>query len=438
MPHWPLYTGPDKDITNSLGRTKLILNEFDNPQKKIKNIFHITGTKGKGSTVMYISNILRDARYNVNTYISPHIYECNERILLNGEPISDKYLLELIETIRITCDKLDIVPSFFETMTACAMIAFSNSNADANVIEVGMGGLTDPTNLFDKNPPICSIITPIHLDHTIWLGNSIESVAIHKSDIIKQNTHNVVIGPQPIEAKQIILAHSEKHQIPKENIFIYGENFEVYNTDDQNEILFESEPDTFTFQKPSLLGEYQLINAGNAIAAVLSAHEKLPVSINNISNGIKNTKHIVRMEQVTSGKLFDKLPKDSLFFMDGAHNHLSAFALSKLVSDLKIQYPKHKIFIAIARSKGADNISFVSQFLNIGVDLIICTRANLESLPEPPENIAKICDQLKIPHAIAYTITEAINIASQYCNQDPCIFIATGSLYIARDIKEES
>ena len=126
IPHWPIYTGPNKDFSGSIERTKNILSQLNQPQNRISNVIHITGTKGKGSTALYISNILLSCGYKVNTYTSPHIFECNERLLINGNMVSDEELLEATEAVRFVCENRtnidNIEPSMFEAMTCSAFL----------------------------------------------------------------------------------------------------------------------------------------------------------------------------------------------------------------------------------------------------------------------------------------------------------------------------
>ena len=453
MPHWPIYTGPNKEFEGAIFRTKTVLGELGNPQNKLQNVFHITGTKGKGSTAHFISNILRASGYSVNTYTSPHIYECNERILLNGRPISDDELYELTEETRIAWEaankagKLTDEPALFEALTCSAFNAFARHPADATVIEVGMGAINDATNVLDDNPPLCCVFTPIHLDHVKFLGTKIEEVAWNKSFLMKRGVKNVVLSSQAKEAKTVLSRRAKSFGI--ENIFTYGDDYEVFlddnnstysNTANSNTTnrmaLFECAKlgTTFPFLRPSLQGDYQLINASCAIMACLANIKTFPnITINSISEAIHNTTHIVRMQEITSGKLFAKLPAGSVFYVDGAHNQLAAHAIATFIREFKNTHKNFKICVAVARTKGANNDVFLQEFTGL-VDLLICTRANLESIPEPPEKIASACKNTGLNSAIAHNIEEVINCCCDFANGAPTLLICTGSLYIARDI----
>lgn len=269
MPHWPLYLGPNRDITDSVGRVKEILGNFDNPQNKLRNIIHVTGTNGKGSTVNYIDSILRDAKYSVANYTSPHIHLCNERIKINGEMIDDNVFFELNEEVRFVCEKMNFNPTIFEVTTIMAILLFFRKNCDFNIFEVGMGGFSDATNVFDDNPPIISVITPIHLDHTKFLGNTPFEIALNKSFIIKNNSI-CISGPQSEDVLKVLQARCVDLN---SDFFHFGKDFNCSKIDGDNEnflmqidakIKGESIKEEFLLPIPPLKGDHQMINASLA------------------------------------------------------------------------------------------------------------------------------------------------------------------------------
>lgn len=275
MPHWPLYLGANKDLGSSAERIYPILAEFGNPQNKLQNVIHVTGTNGKGSTTSYIASILQNSGYKVGKYTSPHIHLCNERVQINGEMISDDNMYEILENMRFCCEKLGINPTIFEATTILAIVYFAKNKCDFNVIEVGMGGLLDATNIFDENPPLASVITPIHLDHTKFLGNMIYEIAWQKSFIIKPGGL-CICAPQPLEAKQII---NQRCADINADIYHFDEDFSCARIEEDAENwYFEMnsnkysrviQEEIFLPYSKLICPDYQLQNASVAVATIL-------------------------------------------------------------------------------------------------------------------------------------------------------------------------
>ena len=171
-----------KKIDLSLNRITKLLNKLGNPQKNIKNIIHIAGTNGKGSVLAFLKSLIKESGYTVNTYSSPHLINFNERINLNGKNITDKFLESLLDMCNKKNNGKPI--TFFEMTTVAAFLAFKKKPADYTILEVGLGGRLDATNIIKK--PIISIINEISIDHTNFLGSNIQQIAGEKAGIIKK------------------------------------------------------------------------------------------------------------------------------------------------------------------------------------------------------------------------------------------------------------
>jgi dihydrofolate synthase/folylpolyglutamate synthase len=416
MPHWPLYLGPNKDLTNSVSKVLFILNLLDNPQDKLQGVIHITGTNGKGSTANYIYNILRSHGFNVNLYTSPHIYQCNERIVMNGGQISDENLYFYFEKLRLICEQHDIEPTLFEATTIVGFMAFADTNADFNVIEVGMGGKNDATNVFKKS---LAVFTPIHVDHARFLGNTPIQNALQKIGIVKQNSV-IVSAPQTKEVQDFILNFGDH------KVYLYDRDYKVVKIeDDEQKIVFEFGENLMLLDKPKLLGDHQLTNMAVAIMVVIACD--IDIFVDKINDGIANTYWPVRMEPVK----FDILPSKSEVFMDGAHNVSGAFAVANF---LKQYQNTHKLYIINGRTKNTDSYGFLQQFVGV-TDGIMTVRVQLEALPEAPEVI--VAEGLKLGLKIQKTdnILDAIQKIADDCNNEPCVVVICGSLYLARDVR---
>lgn len=282
MPHWPLYLGRICDIGNGNERVLKILSFFNDPQNSLKNVIHITGTNGKGSTVTTISQILISSGYKVGTYISPHIHEVNERILVNNQQIHDTDLFNIIEEIRYICEKNNIMPTIFQTTTVAMILHFSRQNNDFNVIEIGMGGLHDATNVFETNPPIASVITPIHIDHSEFLGNTINEIAFQKSFIIKQNS--ICVSANQIRDANLVL--KARCDSVNSKIYLCGRDFDVakIENDDRHFAVEFCNPD-FKIEEiilpiPQLRGDHQLYNCALSVATMVLVKNAIERPVN--------------------------------------------------------------------------------------------------------------------------------------------------------------
>jgi dihydrofolate synthase/folylpolyglutamate synthase len=427
--HWPLFVAPIEQ-SDSVDRTLFILEKLGNPQNNLKNIFHITGTNGKGSTSVYIENILRSCGISVNLYTSPHIYYYNERIKLNGIDISDANLYCHVEAVREICEKYNIYPTMFEVTTIAAFLAFSENPAQATVVEVGMGGRMDATNVFHNNPPIAAIFTPIHIDHIEFLGATVEMNAIEKSFIIKQGT-KIISAPQQKTTIDILQAQSRDMQ---SSVYLYGEDFCIDFIEERPlNMVFSSANEQLMLEKPSLAGSHQIINAAVAIMSVCVNRNCFSAKINenHISNGIKTAYWPVRMEPVLNRKIVSILPEGSEVFIDGAHNISGAQAIANFLAE---KTDALQNYIIVGRTKNTDSFNFLLRFKDI-VKKIFAVRVQLEAMPQAPELIVSSGLKAGIEIEKANNILDAIEKISIICGTNPVRIIICGSLYLARDLK---
>ncbi len=201
IPFWPEFKG-FRDIKLGLDRMYQALERLDNPHKKLPEVIHIAGTNGKGSTLAFLRSIFESSGYKVHAYSSPHLVNFNERIYLSGSDISDDFLNECLQECKDVCEiepKIEL--TFYEGTTLAAFLAFSKVKADILILETGMGGRLDATNVLDE--VMASIITPVSIDHAEFLGNSISKIAFEKAGIIKKNSL-VICGKQKNDAFEVI------------------------------------------------------------------------------------------------------------------------------------------------------------------------------------------------------------------------------------------
>ncbi len=438
VPHWPKTFGKKIQIDLKLDRMLEIMDRLDNPHLKIPKVIHIAGTNGKGSITSYISNILKKAGYKVHTYISPHLIDFNERIILNGKQISDQYLFEIMEKCRIAAESKPILSdgniglTLFESTTAAAFIAFSETPADFLVLEVGMGGRLDATNIV-KNT-ILSIITPVDIDHAEFLGNTITEIAHEKAGIIRVNIP-CVISKQTTEGMKVLEYHAALLQSPifrfdkeysREEIHYDKKYFNYYhiNSNTREKINIQQYP------IPSLIGAHQIENASTAIAAieVLVKRDHCNVYYEDICEAITTTYWPARLEPITSGKIFEMIPCGWEMFLDGAHNPHGASGLARW-ADTRKDKP---LYIIFGTTKGKDVTRYL-QILKPYIKYVCGICVNHETNAQRGSVISEAAKKLGIPSAPFDFLPNAIKHIIE--NEiEPSIILICGSLYLAGDV----
>ncbi|WP_019236835.1 bifunctional folylpolyglutamate synthase/dihydrofolate synthase [Wolbachia pipientis] len=425
MPHWPKPIGSrPKDF--SLDRIKSFLNKLGNPEKKIPPIIHITGTNGKGSTLSFIRYIMQAAGYKVHTYTSPHLVNFNERIVVAGNDIDDSELHNSLEECRIAVAEQPI--TLFEAATTAAFLAFSRHKADITLVEVGLGGRLDATNVIDN--PILTIITSIALDHTEYLGPTVETIAGEKAGIMKPNVP-CVIAPQ----EKSIMNTLEQHAINKKSP-LYRGGFEWNCEKQNNRMVFQSTIQSIEFSLPSLKGDHQIINSGNAIAAcsILSGKYGFNIGEEDIASGLQSTYWPARLESIKEGNLISLLPKDWQLFLDGAHNNDGARVLAKWVRD-NFAEGIYMIF-GVTRNR---NVAEFLEHLKPYIKLLCAVCVKSEPKATSTDLIREGAHNIGINAIECESIRDAIsNHILKASIQNVKTILICGSLFLARDLSMEN
>ncbi|MAJ24286.1 MAG: hypothetical protein CMP36_02110 [Rickettsiales bacterium] len=294
-----------QNVDLSLNRIKRLLHSLKNPHKNIENIIHIAGTNGKGSIATILFNLQKIQGKTVNVYRSPHLISFNERFFIRNKKISNKYLFEVLEFIKEVNEGLPI--TFFEIITAAAFYMFYENRADLTILEVGLGGRCDATNIIDKS--LISIISTIDIDHKEFLGNNIKAIAKEKVGIIKRNSC-VISSIQKLAAKKII--HEKAHTM--------GSQLNECNVDwkVKNKIFYYKDIE-INLSRLSLLGKHQYINASCALMACVKK-KILNIDFNTIDKSLSMIKWSGRIEKIKSHA--SSSYKDLEIWADVAHNKL--------------------------------------------------------------------------------------------------------------------
>ena len=298
-----------KKIDLSLGRIERLLAALGNPQEHLPPVIHVAGTKGKGSTVAIMRACLEAAGYRVHAYISPHLVRFHERIRLAGELIKEDGLLAVLDECKRANGGAPI--TFFEITTAAAFLAFARVPADIVLLETGLGGRLDTTNVVRH--PAVTAITPISLDHQAFLGDTIGAIAGEKAGILKPAVIGV-IAPQPEEAERVIEARAAAIGAP-----FYRSGREWRCTGVAGGMRYEGARWRLDLPPPSLLGAHQVLNAGTAIAC-LERLSGFSLSAAAIAEGLRHIDWPARLQHLRRGAFLDMLPHGWELWLDGGHN----------------------------------------------------------------------------------------------------------------------
>ena len=406
-----------KRIDLSLDRVCNLLEKLDNPQNKINNIVHIAGTNGKFSTLKFIQDILKSNSKSTNAYISPHLIRFNERFQLMDKEISNEELYSVLNKVK-DFNHSDPI-TFFEITSSAFFEAASNSPADYTLLEVGLGGRLDSSNVIT---PAISVITSISRDHQDFLGDSIEMIAFEKSGIIKSDIP-AIIGYQPYpEAREMLMDQAEYKKAP---IFAHGIHWNL--TEHNDKLIYEDNQNKIEFDNLYTRNVFQKKNLGLALAAA----SKLPnIDIKSfVSKNLHNKTYFPgRMEKISDGKLGSTIASTNELYLDGSHNEDAASNLNETINQLT----NKKLCIILGMINTKDPISYLSKFDKIDA-LTVITIPNEESAIDSNELYAGLKKYYENVNR-ADSIQEALaNLNNNY--QDARILIC-GSLYLAGKVLE--
>ena len=406
-----------KRIDLSLDRVCNLLEKLDNPQNKINNIVHIAGTNGKFSTLKFIQDILKSNSKSTNAYISPHLIRFNERFQLMDKEISNEELYSVLNKVK-DFNHSDPI-TFFEITSSAFFEAASNSPADYTLLEVGLGGRLDSSNVIT---PAISVITSISRDHQDFLGDSIEMIAFEKSGIIKSDIP-AIIGYQPYpEAKEMLMDQAEFKKAP-----IFAHEIHWNLTEHNDKLIYEDNQNKIEFDNLYTHNVFQKKNLGLALAA---ASKLTNIDIKSfVSKNLHNKTYFPgRMEKISDGKLGSTIASTNELYLDGSHNEDAASNLNETINQLT----NKKLCIILGMINTKDPISYLSKFDKIDA-LTVITIPNEESAIDSNELYAGLKKYYENVNR-ADSIQEALaNLNNNY--QDARILIC-GSLYLAGKVLE--
>lgn len=405
-----------KIIDLSLDRMWRILERLGNPQTKLPPVIHIAGTNGKGSTLAMTRAMMEAAGLKAHCYTSPHLVKFHERICVAGELISEEALSALLEECEQANGSDPI--TFFEITTAAAFLAFSRTPADYLILEVGLGGRLDATNVIDH--PAVSVITSIGLDHQQYLGDTIEEIAREKAGILKHAVIGIV-GAQSVEVREQIERVAEKVGAP---LKIANQDWQSYTQ--HGRLVFQDENGLLDLPMPALQGPHQIDNAGNAIAAIRVLND-LRISDAAIETGLRNVSWPARMQRLSNGHLNELIPLEAELWLDGGHNGPAGVVLAQTLKDMNAKNPKPMVMIwGMLNTKHPS--AFIANFKGI-VERIITIAIPGEINTIAADELAMIAQTDGLTASSALSLEKALEQAA-VTHPAPRIVIC-GSLYLA-------
>ncbi|WP_409019328.1 bifunctional folylpolyglutamate synthase/dihydrofolate synthase [Brevundimonas vesicularis] len=399
-------------IDLSLDRMRALCAALGNPQDRLPPVVHVAGTNGKGSTVALLRAIAEAAGLRVHVYTSPHLVRFNERIRLAGQLISD-------ERLNAILDRIEAVPvqaTVFENTTAAGFVAMSEVAADLAIIEVGLGGSLDATNVIER--PLLSLITPVDLDHAEFLGTRIEGIAGEKAGIIKAGAR-ALIGRQSEAVMTVIEQRAREVGSP---LSAMGVDFDAWA--ERGGLAWQDTERFLDLPAPALSGAHQVENAGLAIAAALELD--LPEAA--IAEGLKTVRWPARMQRLTAGPYADKArAHDAELWLDGGHNPHAGRALARTLAERQARAPRPTVLICgMLANKDAGGFFEALK----GQDLRVLT-VGFDGSAADPEALAAVAQGRGFGALAAGSVDEAMDRALAL---GAGRIVICGSLYLAGEV----
>jgi dihydrofolate synthase/folylpolyglutamate synthase len=405
-----------KIIDLSLDRMWRLLDRLGDPQRKLPPVIHVAGTNGKGSTVSFARAMLEAAGLRVHCYVSPHLVQFRERIRLAGELISDPRLSALLAECEEANGGEPI--TFFEITTAAAFLAFAREPADYLVLEVGLGGRLDATNVIAD--AAVSVVTTVDYDHQQYLGETLGEIAGEKAGIIKRGG-KAVIGYQPEQALAVLRRAGERAGA---KLSIAGEDWHV--SGQNGRLVFQDDAGLLDLPLPGLAGRHQFENAGNAIAALRLLGDDR-VSDVAIASGVRDVSWPARMQRLSGGKLNRLVSDDAELWLDGGHNPSAGRVLSDAFAELD-RKAKRPLVLVWGMLNTKDARAFLSP-LAAHAAKVICLQIPDEPNALAAATLADLAASLSVPAETADSLDDALRQAS--ASAPSARILICGSLYLA-------
>ncbi len=415
-----------KSIDLSLGRVERLLRALGDPQRRLPPAVHVAGTNGKGSAIAFLKAMLEAAGYRTHAFISPHLRHFHERIVLAGpsgaRPIGEPELLEVLS--RAEAANAGEPVTFFEITTAAAFLAFEENPADVLLLETGLGGRLDATNVIEE--PLVTVLTPISVDHCSYLGDTIEAIAFEKAGIIKRGRPAIVSRQDEI-VLDVIEARARELGAP---VIAANRSWDVF--EQQGRLIFQDEDCLLDLPLPRLHGRHQADNAGIAIAAARRL-EGFHIPEEAIAKGLTTAVWPARLERLPAGRLHELAPPDSEIWVDGGHNPAAGEVVARALADLEERVPS-PVHLIVGMLNSKDAGGFLRHFQGLP-ELTATIQIPGQPNAYGAEDLAAIAYREGIAANPAASL-EAAFAKSRNQARGPVRIMVTGSLYLAGQVLE--
>ena len=410
-----------KIIDLTLDRMLPLLAKLDHPERRLPPVVHVAGTNGKGSLLAYLRAMLEAAGYRVHVYTSPHLVRFAERIRLAGKIIEEEDLSDLL----LACEKANgqTPITYFEITTIAALKAFAETKGDILLLETGLGGRYDATNVVAR--PALTAITPISQDHAEFLGTDLAGIAGEKAGIMKADVP-VVIGPQEEIALNVLLKTAETLGSPA---YIYDRDWSCRDSGTGWEFIGKS--GARAFPKPALHGVHQIENAATALAC-LDHLGGFIVSGAAISEGLQTVEWPARMQRLSRGPIIDALPGHVEVWLDGGHNPAAGEQIAKSFASWNKTGPKPSYLIA-GMLNTKDQKAFFGTLAPV-FEKGHCIAIPEEAAATPAAELAQMAHAAGLEMTEMPSLMDAVAALKPALNEKPCRLLIAGSLYLAGQI----
>jgi dihydrofolate synthase/folylpolyglutamate synthase len=410
-----------KRIDLSLDRMRRILTALDHPEWRVPPVVHVAGTNGKGSTIAFLRAILEAAGLRVHVYTSPHLVRFNERFRLGvageGRLASDAELVQVLAECEQANAGAPI--TVFEITTAAGLLLFARHPADILLLEVGLGGRLDATNVIEH--PLATILTRVSLDHADFLGDTVEKIAAEKAGILKRGVP-AIVAAQPRDAARVIERQAGRLGAP---LRIAGEDWSA--TEERSRLVYQDEAGLLDLPAPKLYGRHQFENAGLAIAALRAIEAgKFPPQA---FDAIAKADWPARMQRLASGRLLALLPAGAELWLDGGHNPDGGRAVANALADLEERVSRPLVLV-LGMLASKDSAGFLKNFAGLARRVVAVPIPQQENAV-PAAALVDAARAVGIPAQASPDIEAALAAIGKFDLDQPPRILVTGSLYLA-------